>query len=95
METAEAESAVLPWRLRVVGLVFVFAGACDVISVIISLLHDQFFIRLEGPLLIWLGIRLLKRSEGALAWGLALAWYVLIVGGLIGGLSPALRDQGR
>jgi hypothetical protein len=77
----EPEAGSLPRSLRAIALFYVFLGTTALLFLLFSLLREE--VRLDlSFLLIWLGIALLKRSEGARWWGALIAWFLAGGGGL-------------
>ena len=70
--------AAMPWRLRAISLLFIFLGIMGTLDMGVWLLKDSAKFDIGSPLLIWLGIRLLQRSEGARPWAVFVSWMLVI-----------------
>jgi hypothetical protein len=87
-----------PLSIRIVAWLLVMAGSGSLTSAVAGIFRGSLQIDLLAPLLIWLAIRLLKRSSGARPWGLAFGLFTLfgsiamVVALLVGFEGVAIGD---
>lgn len=80
----------MPRGLVAMGLVAIALGAADLAGRLGGFFtHDRPDFNLQGPLLIWLGVALLQRRDGARLWGSIACWLVLAAALVSGGFFVA------
>jgi hypothetical protein len=89
------EKQAFPLSIRAVAWLLIAGAAGSLASFAWGLFRDRFELELAAPLLIWLAVRLLKRSSGARPWAM-LFGMVYLLGGIAFAFLALLRpyDQG-
>ncbi len=80
-----------PFSLKIVAWLFILAGICSVIKIVVSLLNGDLFVDLS-VISLFVGRGLLRRSRGWRTCALVLLWLAMIAVPLVGVafiMSPA------